>query len=128
MAVRIRSLMIAAGRLEHWAAHGHCAKEQTGGSSAVQSQNLKLQLVGCEMADSECTDINIALASLMPRNERLEIASVGATSAAGVQAADGRGDIAGYCSHSMVAAMSDTENGDRRGGGSTGVIRPGWAD
>jgi hypothetical protein len=52
MAVRIRSLMIAAGRVERLPSFGG----MEGGGSAEQLQGgLNLQLVGCEMAASECT-------------------------------------------------------------------------
>lgn len=129
MAVRIRSLMIAAGRVEHWAAYGACDKE-VGESSAEQPQSLRLQLVGCEMTDTECTDISIALASMTPRENTVEVAEATA-SAAGVQVADGRGDIAGVSSTAIIAAMgdvSDTQHGGGTSEDSSAGLRTGWAD
>ena len=140
MAVRVRSLMIAAGRVERLPGGGGGGGDKggkrrkegrptRGGGSAEQLQGvLDLQLVGCEMTHSECTDINTALASLTPTTD----VAVSGTSAAGIQVADGRGDIAGVSSTTIVAVMSDATGGGDDSGGAGGECSTstslGWAD
>ena len=74
MAVRSRSLMLGAGRVEHCSKHkltaaaGAAAAGAGGGGVRFQG-GLKLQLSGCEMGESECTEISAALASLSPSGE-----------------------------------------------------------
>jgi hypothetical protein len=74
MAVRSRSLMLGAGRVEHCSKHkltaaaGAAAAGAGGGGVRFQG-GLKLQLAGCEMGESECTEISAALASLSPSGE-----------------------------------------------------------
>jgi hypothetical protein len=77
MAVRSRSLMLGAGRVEHCSKHKLTAAAGAAGAAAagaggggVRFQGgLKLQLAGCEMGESECTEISAALASLSPSGE-----------------------------------------------------------
>ena len=66
--------MLGAGRVEHCSKHkltaaaGAAAAGAGGGGVRFQG-GLKLQLSGCEMGESECTEISAALASLSPSGE-----------------------------------------------------------